>query len=355
VPYKFDYLDGDVLAWSLTDDGATVDRISDYTPTIYVSADREGLLGRAQRHLSGFPAIDTTAIERWRTGFRHDAEPVLRLDIDSIERVSDVASTVARWESPGTYRLYNVDFTREFRFCLETDRVPLPERELRTVHLETPTEQLGANELTHLSVDGETVTGPTAILETVIERLDTIDPDVLALESSDLVPDLYALAERNGVDRFDLGRQPGYNQLAGESTYHSYGQTGHSPARYNVPGRAIIDQSNTFMWNQTNLDGCLDLVERSGLPLQELAWSSIGRILTAIQIREARNRNVLVPWHSWRHEFFKSMRQLHDADRGGVHLRSRSRLPRGCPRTRFFIALSEYHRHAERESGNDSL
>jgi len=317
VPYKFDYLDGDVLAWSLTDDGATVDRISDYTPTIYVSADREGLLGRAQRHLSGFPAIDTTAIERWRTGFRHDAEPVLRLDIDSIERVSDVASTVARWESPGTYRLYNVDFTREFRFCLETDRVPLPEREVRTVHLETPTEQLGANELTHLSVDGETVTGPTAILETVIERLDTIDPDVLALESSDLVPDLYALAERNGVDRFDLGRQPGYNQLAGESTYHSYGQTGHSPARYNVPGRAIIDQSNTFMWNQTNLDGCLDLVERSGLPLQELAWSSIGRILTAIQIREARNRNVLVPWHSWRHEFFKSMRQLHDADRGG--------------------------------------
>ena len=317
MPYKFDYLDGDVLAWSLTDDGATVDRISDYTPTIYVSADREGLLGRAQRHLSGFPAINTTAIERWRTGFRHDAEPVLRLDIDSIERVSDVASTIAGWESPGTYRLYNVDFTREFRFCLETDRVPRPERELRTVHLEIPAEQLEANELTYLSVDGEMVTGSTAILETVIERLDTIDPDVLVLESSDLVPDLYTLAERNGVNRFDLGRRPGYDQLAGESTYHSYGQTGHSPARYNVPGRAIIDRSNTFMWNQTNLDGCLDLVERSGLPLQELAWSSIGRILTAIQIREARNRNVLVPWHSWRHEFFKSMRQLHDADRGG--------------------------------------
>jgi len=51
--------------------------------------------------------------------------------------------------------------------------------------------------------------------------------------------------------------------------------------------------------------------------LQELAWASIGRILTAIQIKHARERNVLVPWNSWRHERFKSMRQLHDADRGG--------------------------------------
>lgn len=54
--------------------------------------------------------------------------------------------------------------------------------------------------------------------------------------------------------------------------------------------RAIIDESNTFFRSQTNLDGCLDLVSRSRKPLQELAWSSIGNILTAIQIREARRR-----------------------------------------------------------------
>ncbi|WP_223302182.1 hypothetical protein [Haladaptatus sp. R4] len=71
------------------------------------------------------------------------------------------------------------------------------------------------------------------------------------------------------------------------------------------------------MWNQTNLDGCLYLVEQSGKPLQELAWSSIGTILTGIQIQEARERDVLVPWRSWRHEKFKTMRQVHDADRGG--------------------------------------
>ena len=84
-----------------------------------------------------------------------------------------------------------------------------------------------------------------------------------------------------------------------------------------MPGRAIIDESNTFFYGETNLDGVLDLVSRSRKPVQELAWASIGNVPTAIQICEAHNRGVLVPWNSWRHEFYKPMRMLHDADRGG--------------------------------------
>ncbi|MFB6147152.1 MAG: type B DNA-directed DNA polymerase, partial [Halobacteriaceae archaeon] len=78
--------------------------------------------------------------------------------------------------------------------------------------------------------------------------------------------------------------------------------------------------SNTFFYGETNLDGVLDLVERSRKPLQELAWASIGNVLTAIQIREARSRGVLTPWNAWRHERFKSAGTLHDADRGGFIL-----------------------------------
>jgi len=40
-------------------------------------------------------------------------------------------------------------------------------------------------------------------------------------------------------------------------------------------------------------------------------------VLTAIQICEANDRGVLVPWNSWRHEFYKPVGTLHDADRGG--------------------------------------
>ena len=317
MAYKFDYRDGEVIAWSVTDDGAVTTRIKSYTPSIYVATAEHEQLAKGKQHLNELPAVERTTIESWRTGFRHDAESVIRVDINHTNAVTDVARTVAGWGTPGTYRLYNVDFTREFRFCLETDHTPVPQRSLRTVSIDAPPEQVARNHLQTVTVDDVTVTGATAILETINERLDEIDPDILSVSASQLIPQLYELANQNGRNQFDLGRMPGYEQLAGQSTYESYGQVGHSPARYNVPGRVIIDRSNTFMWNQTNLDGCLYLIEQSGLPLQELAWASIGRILTAIQIRHARERNVLVPWNSWRHERFKSMRQLHDADRGG--------------------------------------
>jgi len=67
---------------------------------------------------------------------------------------------------------------------------------------------------------------------------------------------------------------------------------------------------------ETNLS-TVELVSRSKKPVQELAWASIGNVLTAIQICEAHDRGVLVPWNSWRHEFYKPMGTLHDADCGG--------------------------------------
>ena len=176
------------------------------------------------------------------------------------------------------------------------------------------------------------------------------DPDVLVLSSGDLVPLCYSLAEECGYPGFDLGRRPGYQQLAGASTYESYGRVGHSPARYNVPGRVIIDRSTSFMWRETNLAGCLELVDRSEKPLQELGWASIENILTAIQIRAARERDVLVPWNAWRPEFFKSARTLREADRGGFTFTPDVGGSRRRPRTGLCEPISQYNQNTERLS-----
>ena len=225
---------------------------------------------------------------------------------------------VSKWGSPGKYRCYNVDFSREFRYCLEDGIDPLPNHELLQMQIAVSETELASERVTELTINDETVTGSRAdVLATLSARVERADQDVLSLNTSDLIPVLFQQADQLDVE-FQLGRRAGWQQLAGESNYESYGQVGHSPARYNLPGRVIIDGSNTLMWNQTNLDDCLYLVEQSGKPLQELAWSSIGNILTGIQIQEARSRDVLVPWRSWRHEKFKTMHQLHDADRGGI-------------------------------------
>jgi DNA polymerase I len=316
MPFTVDFTEDGVLEWHLTDDGATCRTVTGYTPTVYVAA-VDGDLTTVRERLSGRPDVANTARERWRRGFRRDPESVLRVDVAGVERVRPVAHAVRAFGSPGSYRPFNVDFSREFRYCLETGRDPTPERSPTTLRLSASPRALAGGPLTEIEVGDRTADGtPGEVAATVGDVVEAEDPDVLVVSAAEVIPSLYGTAADAGVD-LQLGRREGYQQLAGASTYESYGAVSHSPARYNLPGRVLIDRSNTFLYGETNLAGCLDLVERSHKPLQELAWASIGNVLTAIQIREALARDVLVPWKSWRHEFFKSMSTLHEADRGG--------------------------------------
>ncbi|AKH97368.1 type B DNA-directed DNA polymerase [Halanaeroarchaeum sulfurireducens] len=320
MTFKVDYLDEGVLAWESESDGATVSVDEDYRPTIYLAADEYSIVEANRAAVDDHPNVVKTARESWRRGFRHDHEPMLRIDVADIDAVTPVARQLSTLERAGDLRLFNVDFSREFRYCLETECIPADDADLSTLSLAAPPTELAADDpgVREATVDGQTVTGdPVGVLDTVLDRVQHRDPDVLVLGSADIVPQLFAVADEHELGPVRLGRRPGYQRLAGRSTYESYGRVGHSPARYNVPGRAIIDRSNTFFYHETNLAGCLDLVGRSGKPLQELAWASIGNVLTAMQIHEALDRDVLVPWRSWRHERFKSMRTLDDADRGG--------------------------------------
>ena len=354
MAFTIDFRDGDVLEWHATPDGVEVRTVTSYTPTLYVNAASRAELTDLAEAVTKRGDVTSIAWESWRPAFRRDPERMLRLDVSSIDRVRPVAGWIRRSARPGTYRLFNVDFSREFRYCLERGLDPTPDRPLTELELthpgpgqpSPPVERLRVGSEPSDGTGGEpsdetscetsdgtsdavmadadtgmtdadaSVRGPDTVVDTVRDTLARVDPDVLVLSSAELVPALVETAQQ--LDReLHLGRRPGYEQLAGESTYESYGQVGHSPARYNVPGRVIVDRSNTFFYRETNLEGCLDLVRRSRKPLQELSWASIGNVLTAIQSREALDRGVLVPWKSWRHEFPKTMAQLHAADRGG--------------------------------------
>jgi DNA polymerase I len=189
---------------------------------------------------------------------------------------------------------------------------------VRALRVTLPEQHLADGAVEELEIAGAAVAGDAATtLRTLAQRLRTDDPDVLVVSSAQLIPVLTEAAAAHGLDEFALGRRPGYRKLAGANTFESYGQVGHSPARFAVPGRAIVDAANSFMLDEAGLAGICDLVARSWKPLQETAWGSIGTILTAIQIREAIARDVLAPWNKWEPEAFKSVDRLHAADRGG--------------------------------------
>ncbi|RKD86271.1 type B DNA-directed DNA polymerase [Halopiger aswanensis] len=326
MPFTIDFLDnGRVLEWETTSDGAVATERDDYTPRFYVaprSSDTDLDLTELRTIYDRHPDVVTTEVVRRRPGFRRDEEDVLAVDVDHIDRVTSLASQARQLSDYpiGDLACFNVDFSREFRYCLENGLDPTPATDLSTLRLSVPMSESGNETYRELSIDGETVSGRSAdILTTVQAALKAHDPDILICSTSEIIPTLYEMAATAGVGDFTLSRWSGveYQQLASRSTYSSYGRVGHSPARYNVPGRVIIDESNTFFYGETNLEGILDLVSRSKKPVQELAWASIGNVLTSIQICEAHDRDVLVPWNSWRHEFYKPMGTLHDADRGG--------------------------------------
>jgi len=256
-----------------------------------------------------------------RPGFRRDEEAVLAVDVAHIDRVTPLARQARQLSAypVGDLACFNVDFSREFRYCLETGADPTPASELSTLRLSVPVTETSNDVYGELSVAGDTVTGSsTDILTAVQGALETHDPDVLVCSTSEIVPTLYEMATDADVDDFSLSRWPDvdYQQLASRSTYSSWPRRSLAGAVQRArPGdhRRV----EHVLLRETNLDGVLDLVSRSKKPVQELAWASIGNVLTAIQICEANDRGVLVPWNSWRHEFYKPVGTLHDADRGG--------------------------------------
>ncbi|GAB3686658.1 type B DNA-directed DNA polymerase [Salinarchaeum chitinilyticum] len=327
MPYTFDFRDDHVLEWTATEGGATVQRIDHWSPTFYVQAHGDDVtLDEVDELLAPDPRVVDRRIESWRPGFRHDHEELLAVDVDRVDAVTDVAHRVRAEGPPGAYRCFNVDLSPQFRYCLERGIDPAPTVDLSRLAIDVPETELVDGPITTVALEGDRPDGAdveetiddsaTAVVRGVRAALRRIDPDLLVLSTAELVPELDATAEAAG-EEFHLGRRPGFTQLAGESTFESYGRVGHSPARYSVPGRAIVDRSNSFFHHEAGLAGCVDLVGRSWKPIQELAWASMGNVLTAMQIREAMRHDVLVPWNSWRHEFCKRMDQLHEADRGG--------------------------------------
>ncbi|KPN31497.1 DNA polymerase [Halolamina pelagica] len=306
---------GTAVEWSLTASGVERETVA-YHPRFYVRATGAGSLAEIADAIRPHPAVTAVEVEHHRPGWRHEPTPMLAVAVTTPDAVARLASTITSAGRPGEYRCFNVDLSRQFRYCVETGVDPTPNRSPRVLRLAAPPIGDAGLEPVTATTGGETRcfdADPATIARGVEALIEETEPDVLELSTGRLVPALFDAVD--GALR--LGREPGYTQLAAASSYESYGQVGHSPARYAVPGRAIVDAGNSFFLRETGTEGILDLVARSHKPLQEAAWASIGNVLTAIQIREALARDVLVPWRSWRAERFKTASTLAAADRGG--------------------------------------
>ena len=183
MSFTIDFLDdGSILEWESTANSAVVTERDDYAPRFYVaprSSEADLELTELRAVYKQHPDVVTTEVVSRRPGFRRNSEEVLAVDVTHVDRVTTLARQTRQLsEYPiGDLACFNVDFSREFRYCLENDIDPTPASELSTLQLDVPVTETTGDSYTELSVDGETITGSTEdILTAVQAAVDERDP-----------------------------------------------------------------------------------------------------------------------------------------------------------------------------------
>jgi DNA polymerase elongation subunit (family B) len=148
------------------------------------------------------------------------------------------------------------------------------------------------------------------------------DPDIIVTNGGDsyLFPYLTRRATINSVlDDFVLSRDkmPSISKIGKGRTFFSYGRTFYRAPTMRLFGRVHIDESNTFILNESGLEGLFEIARTCRVPLHTAARSSIGSSMSSLQFYQAIKDDVLIPRNKSMPEAFKSAHELLVGDRGG--------------------------------------
>ena len=315
--FKVDFINGKTVTWERTESGVQPTRHRDYRPRFYIEGERSKL-HKSRPWLTRQQGIVATSFETWKPTLSKPEKKVLRVDAVNEEKLKSAANKLKKSFGRSTFRFYNLGFSPQFRFCLQNEVCPVPEHDLRRIELNLHRKHLAERDISGLTVDGERLgENEKEVINSFKQVWERKDPDMVLVNRSQVLELLNDKIKQSKYD-FSLGRIRKFQKLAGENTVSSYGKTVHSAARYNIPGRIVIDRSNSFLLKDATIEGLWDLVKRSYRPMQELAWGSIGRLLTSIEVRKAYlEQNTLTPYKNWSGEKPKKASTLHKADRGG--------------------------------------
>jgi len=339
-----------MVIWLLADDGARLRCLHRWTPRLYYAGSRTAL-EQAQAMLAHLREATTI-----RHTMRHD---LLRGELEVTEvTVADpmafprVVAHLARLDG---LTFYNCDIPLPQMYQYEHRLFPLgrcaveatPEGLIQTIApLESPWEREytvppltvlrlrldgdpanpnhGRPATLHVGVDGEesTLLGetPTDLLQGLDRWLHRYDPDIILTEWGDsfLFPRLRRLMQACGHPLpLNRDRRVGMRTRRPRS-YMTYGQVVYTAGGSYLQGRWHLDTTNSFTYEEAELPGLLELARLARMPVQHTARTSVGTAITSMQLDQAYQNGILIPWRKARPEAFKTGSELLVTDRGGL-------------------------------------
>ena len=152
------------------------------------------------------------------------------------------------------------------------------------------------------------------VIQELVKTIKKMDPDFIFTEDGDsfTFPCLVHRAKRNDVHLI-LGREPTIpikKPIKQGTSYFSYGKIYFKPTTINLLGRIHIDKDNSFIYNDSGLQGLYEVARICRMPLHTAARASIGKCLSSLQFYYAAQKGILVPSKPIIAEHFKSTGEL---------------------------------------------
>lgn len=161
---------------------------------------------------------------------------------------------------------------------------------------------------------------PAEVLRAFRHHLERHDPDVILSSWGDamLLPSLARDAVTHGVP-LPLNRDREHPYMTTqERSFWTYGEVIHRDAAFMLAGRWHIDMENSFIMDESGMDGVIELARLTQLPVQKQARAAIGTGLASLQMSYAYRHNILIPAEKKEGEAFKTAEDLLLSDRGGL-------------------------------------
>ncbi len=173
-----------------------------------------------------------------------------------------------------------------------------------------------------LECEGYRVEMETIDVGEIEKFLKHFDPDVILSDDGDasLLPLLFAGEKRWKISiPWDREPYPVKRQIHPRGfSYFSYGRTYYRAPAHLFLGRWHIDRRNSFIYEESGMEGVIELARLAKIPVQRMARTSPGTAITSMQLDRAFQDDILIPWRKGEPERFKTAWDLLVADKGGL-------------------------------------
>jgi DNA polymerase elongation subunit (family B) len=287
--------------------------------------------------IASLPGVKDTCFEEKRTWLGSEPEKVISATIEP-NSVYEIASML---EAKGC-SLYNIDLDPVRQYLLEHGLFPVAKLKGDLLDdyqyaLDYEVPDLVSMELSVTPgrdkgiITMDDPIGRITLGDSIIENGDEAEmlnelncmvahanPDLILTERGDSfeLPYLHHRASLHDIS-LQLGREKDILPEGEGKSYFSYGRILYKPRGYLLAGRLHLD-GLIFLFREGGLLGLIDLSRITGISMQELSRLSPGSAVTALQVNQALEDGVLVPWKRNLAEYWKTAEELLIADRGAL-------------------------------------